>query len=50
MREQVRFEAAELFAQHVPPPRVARRLRVSRKSAYAWYASWREGGVESLRS
>ncbi|WP_434093044.1 helix-turn-helix domain-containing protein, partial [Streptomyces lasiicapitis] len=50
VREQVRFEAAELFAQHVPPPRVARRLRVSRKSAYAWYASWREGGVESLRS
>ena len=39
-----------MFARRVPPPVVARRLRVSRKSAYAWYARWREGGVESLRS
>ncbi|WP_367667009.1 helix-turn-helix domain-containing protein [Streptomyces sp. DG2A-72] len=37
-REQVRFEAAELFMQGVTPPQVARRLRVSRKSAYAWHA------------
>ncbi|MEU2738505.1 helix-turn-helix domain-containing protein [Streptomyces sp. NPDC007095] len=37
-REQVRFEAAELFAQGVAPPQVARRVRVSRKSAYAWHA------------
>ncbi|MFH9355518.1 helix-turn-helix domain-containing protein [Kitasatospora sp. NPDC017646] len=37
-RERVRFEAAELFEQGVQPPEVARRLRVSRKSAYAWYA------------
>ncbi|MFF4274632.1 helix-turn-helix domain-containing protein, partial [Streptomyces sp. NPDC001536] len=49
-REQVRFEAAELFAQGVLPPQVARRLRVSRKSAYAWHARWREGGAEALRS
>ncbi|MFF7160730.1 winged helix-turn-helix domain-containing protein [Streptomyces sp. NPDC008086] len=49
-REQVRFEAAELLAQGVTPPLVARRLRVSRKSAYAWHARWREGGVEALRS
>jgi putative transposase len=49
-REQVRFEAAELFVQGVAPPQVARRLRVSRKSAYAWHARWREGGVEALRS
>jgi putative transposase len=48
-REQVRFEAAELFAQGVRPPQVARRLRVSRKSAYAWQAAgeravWRHCG------
>ena len=49
-REQVRFEAAELFVQEVTPPQVAKRLRVSRKSAYAWHARWREGGVEALRS
>ncbi len=48
-REQVRFEAAELFAQGAPA-QVARRLRVSRKSAYAWHARWREAGVEALRS
>lgn len=49
-REQVRFEAAELFAVGTPPPEVARRLRVSRKSAYAWHADWRHGGAEALRS
>ncbi|MFF8227974.1 helix-turn-helix domain-containing protein [Streptomyces caelestis] len=49
-REHVRFEAAELFVQGVTPPQVARRLRVSRKSAYAWHARWRDGGVEALRS
>ncbi|MER6145740.1 helix-turn-helix domain-containing protein [Streptomyces sparsogenes] len=32
------------------PPQVARRLRVSRKSAYAWHARWLEGGVQALRS
>ncbi|WP_371666737.1 helix-turn-helix domain-containing protein [Streptomyces sp. NBC_00289] len=42
-REQVRFEAAELLAQGVTPPQVARRLRVSCKSAYAWHARWRDG-------
>src|SRR5437879_2582641 len=49
-RERVRFEAAVMFERGVPAPVVARRLRVSRKSAYAWHALWREGGVEALRS
>ncbi|MEU9370983.1 helix-turn-helix domain-containing protein, partial [Streptomyces avermitilis] len=31
------------------PPQLVRRLRVSRKSAYAWHARWREDGVEGLR-
>ena len=44
-RERVRFEAAEMFAQGVAPPQVARRLRVSRKSSYAW----RAGGSEALQ-
>jgi transposase len=39
-----------LFEQGVQPPEVARCLRVSRKSAYAWYARWRDGGVEALVS
>ncbi|MEU6369934.1 helix-turn-helix domain-containing protein [Streptomyces sp. NPDC046931] len=39
-REAVRFEAAEMFERGVRPPEMARRLRVSRKSAYAWHAAW----------
>lgn len=36
-RETVRMPAAELFEQEIKPIEVARRLRVSRKSAYQWY-------------
>ncbi|MFF8232386.1 helix-turn-helix domain-containing protein [Streptomyces caelestis] len=46
----MRFEAAELCAQGVTPPQVARRLRVSREPACAWHARWRDSGVEALRS
>ncbi len=49
-REAVRFEAPEMFEQGVRPPEVARRLRVSRKLAYAWHAAWREGGSVALAS
>ena len=43
-REQVRLEAAGLFAAGVRPPQVARQLRVSCKSAYAWHKAWSPGG------
>ncbi|MGY3206275.1 transposase [Streptomyces sp. TE5632] len=49
-RERARLEAAEMFAHGLAPPQVARRLRVSRKSAYAWHARWRDGGREALCS
>nr|WP_329875433.1 helix-turn-helix domain-containing protein [Streptomyces sp. BE20] len=49
-REAVRMQAAELFEQEVQPPEVARRLRVSQKSAYQWHQLWRDGGVEELAS
>ena len=39
-----------MFERGVSPPVVAGRLRVSRKSAYAWHAAWREGGAGALRS
>lgn len=39
---------ADMFEQGVWPPEVARRLRVSRKSAYAWHAAWRQGGRAAL--
>lgn len=47
-RESVRVQAAGLFEQKVKPPEVARRLRVSLKSAYQWQQMWRDGGVQAL--
>ncbi|MEV0415984.1 winged helix-turn-helix domain-containing protein [Streptomyces sp. NPDC050448] len=49
-RETVRMQAAELFEQQVKPSEVARRLRVSVKSAYVWQQLWRDGGVQALAS
>nr|WP_324290932.1 helix-turn-helix domain-containing protein [Streptomyces sp. H27-S2] len=44
------MQAAELFEQKIKPPEVARRLRVSVKSAYQWHQVWRGGGVQALAS
>lgn len=49
-REQVRFRAAALFAQGVPPVQVANDLRVSTKSVYQWHRRWRAGGTAALAS
>jgi transposase len=49
-REAVRLEAAGLFAEGVTPQEVARRLRVSSKSAYQWQQAWRDGGAAALAS
>ncbi|MGW7201738.1 helix-turn-helix domain-containing protein, partial [Streptomyces chryseus] len=49
-RESVRMQAVELFEQRVKPSEVARRLRVSVKSAYRWHQLWRDGGVQALVS
>ncbi|MCX4775336.1 winged helix-turn-helix domain-containing protein [Streptomyces sp. NBC_01264] len=49
-RETVRMQAAELFEQKINPSEVARRLRVSVKSAYQWHQLWRDGGVQALAS
>ncbi len=46
----MRLQAAELFAEGVTPPEVARRLRVSSNSAYVWRRRWRAGGVAALAS
>ena len=48
--EQVRLEAAELFAQGVAPVEVARRLRVTRMSTNRWYRAWQSGGTQALAS
>ncbi|MGX1541133.1 IS630 family transposase [Streptomyces adustus] len=49
-RETVRMQAAGLFEQGLKPLEVARRLRVSPKSAYQWQQLWRDGGVQALVS
>ena len=46
----MRSQAAEWFAEGVTPPEVARRLRVSSNSAYAWRRRWRAGGEAALAS
>jgi transposase len=49
-RESVRLHAARLFEQDVGAVQVARRLRVSAKSAYQWRRRWSAGGVAALAS
>lgn len=44
------MQAAELFEQGIKPSEVARRLRVSRKSAYYWHELWQDDGVRALAS
>lgn len=49
-REQVRLGAVRLFEQDADPVRIARELRVSTKSVYAWRRAWRSGGAAALAS
>lgn len=44
------MEAAALFAVGVPAEQVAKRLRVSPRSAYRWKAAWTAGGADALAS
>lgn len=49
-REQVRLQAAEMFAQDADAGQIARSLRVSTKSVYQWRRAWRAGGEAALAS
>jgi putative transposase len=49
-REQVRLEAAKLFAQDAGVGEIARSLRVSTKSVYQWRRAWQAGGDAALAS
>jgi len=49
-RQEVRLQAAGLFAEGVGPVEVAARLRVSTKSAYQWRRRWKAGGQAALVS
>jgi|SRR3954452_5164405 transposase len=49
-REQVRRQAARMFAAGVSAPQVAAELEISTKSAYAWRRAWQAGGEHALAS
>jgi transposase len=49
-REALRRQAAELFATGSTPAQVARRFRVTPRSAYRWRRAWTRGGTAALAS
>lgn len=49
-REAIRLQAAALFAQKVPVPEIARRLRVSHNAVYVWRRAWLAEGEAGLVS
>jgi len=49
-REQVRLQAAEMFAHDTDARQVARSLQVSKKSVCQWRRAWRSGGEAALAS
>ena len=49
-REQVRRQAAEMFAKDADAREIAGTLRVSTKSVYQWRRAWRAGGEKALAS
>src|SRR5258705_11059967 len=49
-RERVRLEAGARFAQGEKTTEIAAGLRVGKRQVEKWRKSWREGGIEALRS
>lgn len=49
-REQIRRQAAAMFAAGIEPRQVAAALEVSTKSAYTWRRTWAAGGEQALAS
>ncbi|MGC9669463.1 helix-turn-helix domain-containing protein [Planosporangium sp. 12N6] len=49
-REAVRLQAATWFAEGMPVPDVARRLRVPKTAVYGWRQRWFRGGERMLAS
>jgi transposase len=49
-REQIRREAARMFADGMNGVQVAAALEISTKSAYAWRRAWLAGGERALAS
>jgi transposase len=49
-REQIRRQAARMFADGMNGAQVAAVLEISTKSAYAWRRAWKAGGERALAS
>ena len=49
-REEIRRQAARMFAAGVSAPQVAAELEISTKSAYAWRRAWKAGGEQAPAS
>jgi transposase len=49
-REQLRRQAAAMFAEGIDPRQVSAALQVSTKSAYTWRRAWAAGGEQALAS
>jgi transposase len=49
-REEIRFQAANMFGGGASPVEVARQLGVTRKSACQWHRRWHTGGRNALAS
>jgi transposase len=49
-REQVRLQAAQMFARQEDARQIAGVLRVSTKSVYQWRRAWQAGGAQALAS
>jgi transposase len=49
-REQVRLQAAQMFAQDADARQIAQVLRVSTKSVCQWRRAWHAGGEKALAS
>jgi hypothetical protein len=47
-REQVRLQAAGMFAHDADARQIARSLRVSTKSVHQWRRAWQDGGQAAL--
>ncbi|MEV4570459.1 helix-turn-helix domain-containing protein [Nonomuraea sp. NPDC049419] len=49
-RERLRLQAAEWFEDAHGTRQIARELRVHERTVARWRKSWREDGIEALRS
>jgi putative transposase len=50
VQEQLRLQAAELFARQASQAEIARELGTHRRNVSRWYRRWQQDGDQALRS